>query len=349
MTTRAVLYARVSGDDRKNEGRNLKGQLQLCREYAHKKQWQVVDELAEDDRGASGVDVNLPELTKMLDMARNREFDVLVVREIDRLSRDIGKQYLIEGELKQANIRIAYVLGEYPNTPEGELQKAIKAAIASYERTKITERSVRGRRREAKRGSVMAHGRPPYGYKLEHKDNRYQLVINEEKARIVRMAYEWYTGLDKMAIRGICHRLNDMGIPSPGGKTWAASTLSRILTSETYAGVWHYGKQGSNGYNDPSHYIPIEVPAIVDRQTWEIAQKRKKTNKQQSARNTHRQYLLRSRAICGDCKRAMRLATTGKTSPRYYCCSRKYDALIPKPCNHNTHYRQEIVDKIAWL
>ena len=31
---RAVLYARVSGDDRSNEGRNLESQLEMCREHA---------------------------------------------------------------------------------------------------------------------------------------------------------------------------------------------------------------------------------------------------------------------------------------------------------------------------
>ena len=34
MTKRAVLYARVSGDDTGKDGRNLAGQLELCRNYA---------------------------------------------------------------------------------------------------------------------------------------------------------------------------------------------------------------------------------------------------------------------------------------------------------------------------
>ena len=37
MTKRAVLYARVSGDDRGNDGRNLAGKLELAREYAMSK------------------------------------------------------------------------------------------------------------------------------------------------------------------------------------------------------------------------------------------------------------------------------------------------------------------------
>ena len=46
MSKRAVLYARVSGDDRDKEGRNLKGQLDMCRDYALEHGWEVVAELA---------------------------------------------------------------------------------------------------------------------------------------------------------------------------------------------------------------------------------------------------------------------------------------------------------------
>ena len=47
-TPRAVLYARVSGDDRGNDGRNLQGQLDMCREYAQARNWRIVAELVEE-------------------------------------------------------------------------------------------------------------------------------------------------------------------------------------------------------------------------------------------------------------------------------------------------------------
>src|SRR5262245_12481849 len=117
---RAVLYARVSGDDRSKEGRNLEGQLEMCREYATNKNYQVIEELAEDDKGASGYEIDLPELNKVRDLAHKGEFEVLVVRELDRLSRNLAKQLIVEEELKQTSVRIEYVLAEYDNTAEGQ-------------------------------------------------------------------------------------------------------------------------------------------------------------------------------------------------------------------------------------
>ena len=61
MTKRAVLYARVSGDDRGSDGRNLAGQLDMCREHAERQIWRIVAELAEDDRGASSALFELPQ------------------------------------------------------------------------------------------------------------------------------------------------------------------------------------------------------------------------------------------------------------------------------------------------
>ncbi len=136
MSKRAVLYARVSKDDTRNDGRNLDGQLEMCREYAQAHGWHVVAELAEDDRGASGASFELPQLNRVREMAQDSEFDILVVREIDRLSRSLAKQLIVEEELKRHGVQIKYALSEYPDTPEGSLMKNIRATIAEYEREK---------------------------------------------------------------------------------------------------------------------------------------------------------------------------------------------------------------------
>src|SRR5512139_1180011 len=116
MTRRAILYARVSGDDRRREDRNLIGQLDLCRAYAEQHGYEVVAELNEDDRGASGAAFELPRLNQVREMAQAGAFDVLITRELDRLSRNLAKQLFVEEELHRAGVSIEYVLGEYADT-----------------------------------------------------------------------------------------------------------------------------------------------------------------------------------------------------------------------------------------
>jgi site-specific DNA recombinase len=220
MTPRAITYARVSGDDRGNDGRNLAGQLEMCREYVQEKGYTLLAEMAEDDRGASGASFELEKLGEILDMAKNHEFDVLVVREIDRLSRNLAKQLVVEEELNRSDIRIEYVLGEYADSPEGNLMKHVRAVVAEYEREKIKERIQRGKRLKVKAGSVMLPlDRPPFGYKIVKEGNRCQLEICESEAKIIRMLYDWYVHGDEngktMTLRGIAQRLTESMVLTP--------------------------------------------------------------------------------------------------------------------------------------
>jgi DNA invertase Pin-like site-specific DNA recombinase len=89
---RAILLGRTSYDDRDTDGRNLQGQLDECREYALKKGYVIVAELAEDVRGVSGAILYTPKLTEALEMVRNDQADVLVLREMDRFARGLAKR-----------------------------------------------------------------------------------------------------------------------------------------------------------------------------------------------------------------------------------------------------------------
>src|SRR5690606_2829275 len=101
---RAVLYARTSYDDRDTDGRNLAGQLEMARQYAISKGYQVVAEVSEDDKGASGAAFELEGLTRIREMAAAGAFDVLIPRELDRLSRNLAKQLIVEEELRRAGV-----------------------------------------------------------------------------------------------------------------------------------------------------------------------------------------------------------------------------------------------------
>ena len=321
MAKRAVLYARVSGDDRNNEDRNLKGQLDMGREHATKRGWLIVAELAEDDRGASGAAFELPQLNRIRDMAQAGEFDILVVRELDRLSRSLAKQLLVEQELKHCGIEIEYVLGEYPDTPEGNLMKNLKASIAEYERLKISERMERGKQLKIKAGSVMVASRPPFGYQVIERDRKQVLEVVESEAAIVRMIFDWYTAGDgvhqPMTQRGIQKHLNELAIPTPadlrlhwatkkrGWAQWSQSSIRGILNNTTYVGRWEYSKfttRGSHQVRRPNGgLLSVAVPPIIGPEIWDLAQQRLMENREKSPRNLKYEYLLNQRLHCGTC------------------------------------------------
>ena len=353
MSKRALIYARVSYDDQaRSGGRNLESQIEDGRAYCQEKGYRIVAELAEDDRGASGAEWDLPKLNQALDMARAGEFDVLVVRELDRFARGLAKQLVIEGEFKRLGVAVEYILAEYDDSPEGKLNKHIRAVIAEFEREKINQRMSRGRRNIVRNGKVMLHGQPPpYGYRVENR----MLTIYEPEAKIVRLIFTWYVVGDengqKLSINGIAVRLTEMKVPTwgdihgivkkkRGWGEWEAASVSNILNNETYAGVWHYGKRG----NARDYWLSTEVPAIVSREAWEKAQERRAYNRRMSKRNTKAQYLVGRRVTCGKCGKGM--SGRRKTRNRYYHCRGAYK-LVGVNCD-SKYFRADHVDAAVW-
>jgi site-specific DNA recombinase len=369
MSKRAVLYARVSGDDRaKTGGENLADQLRLCREYAQKRGYTIVAELAEDDRGASGASFDLPKLSKALQLARAEQFDVFVVRELDRLSRDLAKQLIVEQELKQYGVSIEYVLYDFPDTPEGRLNKNLRAMLAEYEREKIKQRMRRGKLRKIRNGEAINQGHPPFGYRNVEIDGKATLAISEQEAKTVRLIFELYTEGDgergPMSMRAIAKELSQRRIPTYSDlrrkgdctrKTvskrghWDRSSVGAMLSNETYTGTWYYGRRNW----DEEDLIPVPVPVIIDDETWRAAQQRRKRNKREATRNRKHDYLLVGRLTCGRCDRTL----IGNPSYSYYKGKRYGPVLYYRcqadrrgyPCTlKGTSFRAEKVDALAW-
>lgn len=360
---RAVLYARVSSDDRKYATSSIEGQLAECRAFALKRGYTVVREVFEDPTSHTSGAAWLPELENLLRLAPTHTFDVIVCRELDRLARSLAKQLVIEAEFERLGVELAYVMGDYPDTPEGALMKNIKAVISEYERTLITQRMVRGRRRKAMAGYVVLNGAPLYGYSYIPDGKNRTLVIDEDEARVVRQIFAWYTGDEKLGSRQIARRLSEMRIPTPAdsgkgrgkGKmktrpyaTWGSTTVLGILSNETYSGVWHYSKYAE----DPDQLIAVPVPAIVEVETFNLAQAQRKRNKIEAVRNVKHDYLMRRRVICGECGSAMNACYSPSKGKDffYYKCDTPYDKGInsERECNQRKHFRADHVDDLVW-
>lgn len=371
---RAVLYARVSHDDREREGRNLKSQLDMCRAYTLARGWDIIAELAEDDRGASGARLDLPQLNQMLDWAKQHRFDVLVVRELDRLARSLPKQLLIESILTKAGIQIEYVLGEYPNTAEGTFLKNVRAAIAELERLKIAERTTRGKIQAVKAGNIMVGSLPPYGYEKYRINGKTQLRIREDEAQIVRLIYEWYGNGDeegiKRSVREIAQRLTAMRVPTYSDTRphlvnrqylrhgyWSPSTVQGLLRKTEYMGQWYYLKRQAIGerkvLRPVEEQIAVEIPAIVDAATWLAVQVRREMPRRKANPLRASKFLLTGYISCDVCNARMFgvVSMSGKTRSikhSYYSCGdRRYSRDRMRDCIA-PYFHAEPLETAVW-
>ncbi len=346
---RAIIYGRVSGDDTTKDGRNLSLQIEMGRTFAQEKGYEVVAEIPEDERGASGAEIDLPGLNQIRAKAATKSFDVLIVREVDRLSRNLVKQLIVEDELKRHGIRIDYVIGEYSDTPEGQLHKNIKAVIAEYERVKISERINRAKRNKIEKyNHVIVAGNPPYGYRLVVDDKGIAaLVIEKSEARIVRLIYHLYV-TEKVAVHKIALKLKKMKIfthhdvhrHDTPTYSWSGAVVARILKNSVYIGTWYYGKSGQNN-GASSGLIKVDVPAIITPALQKEAITRLAYKRKATFGNTKHTYLLQLRLTC-QCNRRIFCQTKNykDTQYQYYRCQNTSCDI--------TALRTDLVDDHVW-
>lgn len=201
--------------------------------------------------------------------------------------------------------RVEYVLGNYDESPEGEVRKDLDSTFAKWENAKRVERSNRGKMRKAEMGKWVA-GPAPYGYRIDP-EALGGLAVYEPEAEVMRMIFTWYVE-DKLSLHQIVRELSALGIKTQRNyKTWARGTIANMLKDSAYAGYFYYNKYKRIGKKhvkrDKSEWIRIECTPIIHPQVFEAAQEIIKHKRDSVRRQPKRFYLLSGMVFCSDCKR----------------------------------------------
>jgi DNA invertase Pin-like site-specific DNA recombinase len=157
---RVAIYARVSTDDR---GQDSENQLAQLRTWCTAADHTIVAEFVDHASGAKGADKRL-QFAAMLDAAHRRQFDLLLVWALDRLSRE-GMVPTILHLQRLAAAGVAFHSYTEPLlSTDSEVVRdivlAVMASLAKMERQKISERTKAGLERARAKGKRL--GRAPF-------------------------------------------------------------------------------------------------------------------------------------------------------------------------------------------
>ncbi len=317
---RAVLYARVSTKHQEKHGYRLATQFNDMRAYAANNDLTVVNEYQEAYT-ATVPFRERPNGSLIYEAIDRGEIDAVVVHELDRAARgDTSYEMPIDfmvfwRDLQEANV-------ELHSCDVGMVQDGILTLVQSWQSNqdnrKRRQRSMDGRRDKIKKGLFPGNGPRCYGYdKIGQRKNTH-LAINEEEAAVIRLIFRWYV-YELLGVVEIAKRLTAMGVPSfadkhkkgklHGAGEWVPGMIYPILKRETYAGVWYAyrykmvkvpGQRKKKRVRRPkSEWVPIDVPAIIDRATWNMTQARLKQGRAMSKRNNlSHEYLMGRRLTC---------------------------------------------------
>ena len=380
MNSPVALYARVS-TGRQEQEKTIESQLEALRVLAQAKSGSAVEPLVFKDEGYSGSRLDRPGLDALRDAIAEGQFRTLLIYDPDRLSRNFVHQQILLEEFQRRGVDVVFAQRPLSDRPEDRLLAQMQGAFAEYERTKIVERTRRGKLYRARIGLLLNWSEAPYGYRILPRTKGAPVVpaINESEARWVRKMYRWIAE-EGLSIRKAAKRLNELGVPPRRAELWSTSNVSAILDNSAYTGVAYYNKTEATEpkrRREPMRYprylksyhklrpkeewIPVSVPRIISPELAARAQEERAKHCWNFPRNVRHPYLLRTLVVCGECgwrmsahRRPSRPGTRQRGGPEwyaYYACEQKrkhpVDLGRPKKC-HARMIRAEVLDNTVW-
>src|SRR5450759_881354 len=150
-TVRAGLYGRVSTQDQQT----LPLQNRAMREYAARRGWIIALQVKEVGSGASQRQLR----EKLLEAARRREIDVVLVWRLDRWGRSMADLLATLQELQHLGVGFVSLTEAVDlTTPAGRAMVALLAVFAEFEREILRERVRAGLAHARRNGKRL--GRP---------------------------------------------------------------------------------------------------------------------------------------------------------------------------------------------
>ena len=295
-----VIYARYSAGPKQTD-QSIEGQVADCRAYAEQEGISILSVYA--DRHISGKSMEgRDEFLRMLHDAERGMFDCVIVWKIDRFGRNRHDIAICKHKLKKAGVELKYARESVPEGPEGIILESVLEGLAEYYSADLRQKVTRGMREAAKKGRYPG-GHIPVGFAY---DNDHHIIINEPAAAAIREAF-------RMHIAGSTTK-EIMAMMDRSGFPMSKTSVGYMLRNERYTGAWSFGD------------IEMDVPAIIDEETFEMAQRSMKTRRNNAAGKAKVNYLLSCRCTCGYCGGTV-AGESGKGRSgkvyNYYKCSHK--------------------------
>ncbi|HEY2585836.1 MAG TPA: recombinase family protein [Tepidisphaeraceae bacterium] len=223
---------------------------------------------------------------------------------------------------------------------------------------------------------MSVFSRAPFGYRYVERRlagaARFEII--PEEAETARMIYQGFVR-DGMAISAICKWLNREGRPTRTRKgLWLPSAVWGVLKHPAYTGHAKFGRtrvgerhlrtrglakrsrsrRGGSCHATATHeQIEIRVPAIIDDESFRLAQERLEENRRRSrAGQGGPRHLLQGLVVCRQCGRSLvhhPSAPRGRAKFFYYRCTglstHRWGGL--RVCNSRA-VRAEHLEQAVW-
>ena len=302
----AGLYSRVSTEDQSRFGHSLDEQECKLKQLCEFKGYEIYKIYREE--GVSAKNTNRPKFQEMIEDMKNGKINKIIVYKLDRLTRSIQDLEYICSMLEEYNCELESVAEEInTGNANGKFFIRMLTILAQLEIERTSERTKFGLVGAIKKGHIPS--RAPLGYKREDK----KLVINHIEEEVVRRIFNMY--LEGKSVCSICQTFNEENVLN---RHWATTTVDKLLSNQIYIGNMEYNKRKKENIQ----LFENVVPAIIDKTTFAMVQKRKEKNLKNYKRK--RTYIFMQKIYCPRCHKIMGgESSTSHTGDKhiYYKCN----------------------------
>jgi site-specific DNA recombinase len=324
-SARCAVYARYSNE--KQNSLTIDQQVRKCREFASSQSLPVLGQHIYADEAISGATDDRAGLRRLLSAAqeRPRPFDVVLVDDTSRLSRDLEHSLGIMKQLKFAGIRVLFVSqGFDTSAPQTQTLVTVHGLVDSLYLEELAKKTFRGVEQRALEG--LHTGGRCFGYRNVPIEDPTQLdtrgrpvvrgvrlEVDLAEAGTVRRIFDRYS--HGHSLKRIAQDLNADGILSPQPQrgriqhSWCPSSVRTILYNERYRGhvVWGKTKKIRSPKTGKRIYerLPksewkvreIAEQRIVSDELWNAVCERRRLVHQLYSADSARPGIMRARAV----------------------------------------------------
>jgi len=359
---RAAVYCRLSKDDGESEGdsSSIQTQRAMLEHYCAQQGWAVVAVYQDD--GFTGLNMNRPDMTRMLKAIERRQIDVVVTKDLSRLGRNyIQTGQLIEEFFPKNGVRYIAVNDSVDTDMDSVYDMTPFRAVMNQMYSADVSKKVHSAYVTKARSGQFTGCLAPFGY-CKNPDNTSQLIPDEDTAWIVKLIFDYAKeGYGPNYIR---RKLEDREIPCPawwnrkkglrnkftkferenpetGHLIWDFTTIKEILQNPIYIGAIASQKQvykfktGWIKDKKPHEWLIVEDmhEPLVSREVFELVQEKAKSRKRPDAFGNY--SIFAGLIKCGQCGSTMNIRRANqKGNERIYTCS-KYNKYGVKHCSQH--------------
>jgi site-specific DNA recombinase len=242
---RVVAYIRVS-DPSQVEGYSLDAQKADIIRWCQRRGYELVAIYVEEGKSARSERIEKrPKIMALLNDARAREFDIVVVHTIDRWSRNVGVQRHALQMLGEADVGFASVMEDFDfTTPSGKLMLTMIGGVAEFFSDQLAVHVSKAQRYRATIGLPV--GSVPFGYRVPDPGGVPQ--IEQMQAAAVREMFERRE--EGESTGSLANWLNNRGFKTLKGGIFTAHAIKDMLNCRFYLGKVSYHTEEYQGQHE---------------------------------------------------------------------------------------------------